>query len=93
MIIEESSAKVLEKVKKNWNGKEITFNNLEFKARMFEISVLQLLYIYKLKKFKSTWKLNLTTKIKVIKYEFVLKHKDWTLKDWKILFEQIKLIL
>ena len=83
MITEASSAKVLEEVRKNSDGREMTSNELGFKAGISGMSALRVLYAYKLGKFKPTWKPSLTAEMRVVRYEFALRHKDWTLEDWR----------
>ena len=94
-ITEESSVKVLEEVNKNWGGREMTTNELGFKGGISGMSALWVLHAHKLGKFKSIWKPGLTTEIKAARYEFALKHEDWTLEDWKnvILTDKTSIIL
>ena len=76
MITELNITKLLEKIKKNYERREMTSVELEFKADMSEILAFWVLHTYKLRKFKLTWKLSLIVEIKVLRYEFAMKYKD-----------------
>jgi hypothetical protein len=76
VITEEKTAIVLEEVKKSYEGREMTSNKLGFKAGMSRMSALQVLYIYRLRKVKPIWKSGLTTEMRAVRYEFIIKYKD-----------------
>ena len=83
VITEESAAKVLELVRKDRDGREEPAKELGFFAGMSETSALQVLHSAGLWKWKPTWKPGLTAAMWEARYQFRLKHKDWTLEDWK----------
>ena len=55
MIIKEIIAKVLKEARKDQDGREMTYNELGFKASISRISALHILHTYSLKKFKLIW--------------------------------------
>jgi transposase len=83
VITEESTTRVLELVCKDRDGREKTAKELGFYVGISETSTLRVLHSSGLWKWKPTWKPGLTAAMRAARYQFCLKHKDWTLEDWK----------
>jgi hypothetical protein len=83
VITEESAAKVLELVHKDREGREKPVKELGFYTGMSETSALWVLHSAGLWKWKPTWKPGLTAAMREARYQFCLRHKDWSMEDWK----------
>jgi hypothetical protein len=82
---EEVIIKVLSKIRHDHFGhkKTCAYITSELTNTISAITVWRILWKAGLKKTKPTHKPDLTEKMRRERYNWCLKHKDWTLEDWK----------
>ena len=82
-ISKEKEEEILLSVRSDRSGREKSSEVLAYEAGISRRSALRILHKYGLQNVKPTTKPGLTAQMKLIRYEWALAHKDWTLEDWK----------
>ena len=82
-ITPEQEKAVVDRVKKDRYGREMSTAELGGEFKLSPISVLRILHKSRLRKQKPTWKPGLTEDMRKCRLMFAETHKDWTIEDWK----------
>ena len=74
---------LIEQVQRDRFGREMTAAQLGFDVGVSAMSAWRILRSYEMRKRKATRKPGLTEEMKEARLQFALRHKYWTLEDWK----------
>src|SRR2546421_1851862 len=83
VITEETLTNVLEMVRKNREGREMSAKNIGFFTGISQMSTLRILNSQSLGKFKPTYKPGLTAAMREARFKFCIEHQHWSIEDWK----------